>query len=75
MGDEAAAAASQAVRLEGLAQHRVAVAVLLERAGRTDEAVAEIRLALTEDRQDPFVQLNGAVLLASAGQAPRRRQR
>ena len=67
--DVAIDAASEASRLEGLAQHRVVGAVLLDRAGRSAQALAEIRRAVDRDIQDPFVQLNGAVMLARYGEA------
>jgi hypothetical protein len=65
-GEEAEAleAAREAVVLDPLAQHRIAVAVLLARAGAADESMAEARSALAASVADPFVELNAALLLA-----------
>ncbi len=63
----AIAAARRLVELEGLAQHRIELAILLDRIGQHDAALSAVRMALARDAVDPFVQLNGAVLLAAAG--------
>lgn len=63
----AIAAARRLVALEGLAQHRIELAIVLDRVGQHEAALSEARMALARDTVDPFVQLNGAVLLAAAG--------